>query len=96
SYGNYIKKIYERVRKIIGDDYDIVEICEYSMNKESLYTHLTGRQLEIAVYAASRGYFNTPKEISTAEIAETFGITSSAVTEQMRKIKKEIFEKLFK
>ena len=95
SYGNYVKKVYEKVSQIIGDNYDIIKITEYSLNKENLYSFLTGRQLEIATLAASMGYFDNPKKVSTAKLAEMLDITPSAFTEHIRKIKQNIFNHLF-
>ena len=95
SYGNNITKVYEKISKHIGDNYSIVRITDYSLDKENLYTLLTGRQLEIAIHAASKVYFNNPKKVSTSELAKTFDITSAAFTEHIRKIKAKIFNNLF-
>ena len=95
SYGKNITKIYEKISKQIGDNYSIVRITDYSLDKDNLYSLLTGRQLEIALHAASKGYFNNPKKVSTSELAKTFNITPAAFTEHIRKIKANIFKNLF-
>jgi hypothetical protein len=49
------------------------------------YPNFSERQMQIATFAARKGYFESPKKISAEEIASNFGITVSAVNENLRK-----------
>lgn len=49
------------------------------------FPNFSERQFEIATYAARHGYFESPKKINADAIAEHFGITVSAVNENLRK-----------
>jgi len=42
------------------------------------------RQKEISAYAASNGYFNTPKRITGEEIAAHFGLSITTINEHLR------------
>ncbi|MHA1822026.1 MAG: helix-turn-helix domain-containing protein [Promethearchaeota archaeon] len=49
------------------------------------YPNFTERQKQICSYAARNGYFCSPKKISAKKIAEHFGISISAVNENLKK-----------
>lgn len=46
---------------------------------------LTGPQREMLVRAVEAGYYSLPRQISTQELADEFGISDQAVTERLRR-----------
>lgn len=46
---------------------------------------LTEVQRETLVYAVEHGYYDIPREISTKEMAEEFGVSDQAITERLRR-----------
>lgn len=46
---------------------------------------LTDRQRDALVLAITRGYYDIPREVTTVELAEEFGISDQAVTERLRR-----------
>ncbi len=49
---------------------------------------LTARQREIITYASRQGYFELPKKVSTQQLAEHFGISTSAILNHIQKAEK--------
>lgn len=56
---------------------------------------LTDRQREAIELAYRRGYFETPKRATGAEIAEDMGISHSAFHSHLRTAERQLFEELF-
>jgi predicted DNA binding protein len=53
---------------------------------------LTARQEEILQVALDRGFFDHPKKVGLRELAKTFGISASTLSEVLRKGLKKIIE----
>jgi hypothetical protein len=83
----------KNIMKLITKKSDSYEVLAQSTIKslENLgmpsinFPNFSERQMEIATYAARHGYFESPKRINADAIAEHFGITVSAVNENLRK-----------
>ena len=56
---------------------------------------LTNKQKMIMIYATRNGYFQSPKNISTENIANHFKISTSAVLDHIQKAKKSVMEYFF-
>ncbi|MHA1326751.1 MAG: helix-turn-helix domain-containing protein [Promethearchaeota archaeon] len=95
SLRNNIDKVCEKIKKVMGNDYEILNISKFSMTEDDIYSLLTGRQLEIAIQATRKGYFDIPRRITAKELAKEFNISKSALTEHIRKVKKIIFHAIF-
>lgn len=54
---------------------------------------LTPRQLEILILAYRKGYFDTPRRISLAEMAETLGVKATSLRDVIRRALKKIVRK---
>ena len=59
-----------------------------------LYT-LTQKQREVLQYAYFDGYFEQPRNVSSVELAEKFGLARSTMTQHMRTAQRKVFEHLF-
>lgn len=59
-------------------------------------SELTERQIEIVRSASENGYFDEPRGVSTAELADEFGLAPSTVSQHLRrgvgKIMSQVFE----
>ena len=59
------------------------------------YPKFTKRQIDIATYAARRGYFKIPKKISGKEIADHFKISETAVNNHLKRARNVAMEYFF-
>jgi hypothetical protein len=93
SQTEYVNKLYEILRKLTQDKYNIIGMTDLKNIKNSdigvwqsliPFPNFTAKQQEIVKFAAENGYFNTPKKISAEKIAHTFGISESAVNKHLR------------
>ncbi len=62
--------------------------------RADLLDRLTDRQLEVVQMAYYGGYFESPRERSGAEIAETLGISSAAFYRHIRRVQRTLFSVL--
>lgn len=53
---------------------------------------LTEEQHETLIAALSEGYFNVPRDVSMAELANTLGISSNAVSQRIRRASANLIE----
>lgn len=63
----------------------INDLNAIASNEPMLTPDFTDRQIEIARYAFKHGYFETPKRISSKELAEVFKVSEAAVTKNLRR-----------
>ena len=56
---------------------------------------LTQKQLDVLQYAYFDGYFEQPRNVSSVELAEKFGLARSTMTQHMRTAERKVFEHLF-
>ena len=56
---------------------------------------LTQKQLEVLKYAYFDGYFEQPRNVSSVELAEKFGLARSTMAQHMRTAQQKVFEHLF-
>ena len=56
---------------------------------------LTQKQLEVLKYAYFDGYFEQPRNVSSVELSEKFGLARSTMTQHMRTAQQKVFEHLF-
>lgn len=66
---------------------EITIVRLYNPTKPSSNPHfgLTTQQFETLVRAVEAGYYSIPRQISTKQLAEEFGISDQAVTERLRR-----------
>ncbi|MFC7132827.1 MULTISPECIES: PAS domain S-box protein [Salinibaculum] len=62
---------------------------------ETILEQLTGRQREVVELAYRRGYFESPKQTSGAELADELGFSSSALHNHIRSAQRKLFAALF-
>jgi predicted DNA binding protein len=59
-----------------------------------LTSALTARQLEVLQRAVERGYYDTPRGVTTAELAAAFGVGPSTLKEHLRKAERTVLHRL--
>jgi len=55
---------------------------------------LTDRQIETAVTAVERGYYEVPRETSLSDLGEEFGVTNSAISQRLRAVERTLVRSL--
>lgn len=60
-----------------------------------VFDRLTDRQLEVVQTAYYSGFFDSPRESTGEEVAETLGISSTAFYNHIRAVQRTLFEALF-
>ncbi|SNR47189.1 helix-turn-helix domain-containing protein [Halorubrum vacuolatum] len=55
---------------------------------------LTERQVETAVTAVERGYYDVPQATSLSELSEEFGVTNSAISQRLRSVERTLVRSL--
>ena len=81
-----------------AESFEILAIQDLNQDlsdKALMSPKFTVRQQEVARYAYRRGYFDSPKGISSKEIAQNFEISSSAVTKHLRSATKKAMKFFF-
>ena len=56
---------------------------------------LTDRQLEVIQTAYYSGFFDSPREQTGEEVAETLGVSSTAFYRHIRTVQRKLFDTLF-
>jgi DNA-binding MurR/RpiR family transcriptional regulator len=56
---------------------------------------LSQKQLKLAKFAYDRGYFDTPKRIRIAELAQELGLARATISEHMARIESAIMDDMF-
>jgi len=75
-------------------DVTLVRKGERNPNEGSIKSLLTDRQLEILTIAVEMGYYDTPKGTTHEEIATHTGVTTTTISEHLRKIEQRVFSEL--
>jgi DNA-binding CsgD family transcriptional regulator len=89
SREDYIPNLFDTLSKYT-ESYELVAIEDLKglnqiSNQNYLpYPNFTKRQNEIASYAAKKGYFKSPKDITAQEIGDHFNISITAVNNHLR------------
>lgn len=73
-------------------EFNIIKITQVANDGESDLFGLTDKQRATIVYAYNNGYFGHPSEITLGEIAEDFGISTTAASGRIRRGLKRIIE----
>ena len=68
-----------------GVDFDLVRMYRPSSPGSDLSFGLTGPQREALASAVDRGYYDVPRQSTTAELAAELGISDQAVSERLRR-----------
>jgi predicted DNA binding protein len=66
---------------------------KFAVNEEN--GALSRKQLKLAKFAYDRGYFDTPKRIRIAELAQELGLARATISEHMARIESTIMDDLF-
>ncbi len=90
-----LKEILVKVKKMVGNEFRVLNISAIKPNIETIQSLLTDKQKNVISFAVKKGYFEIPRKISSKEISDHFNVSISAVNEHLRKIEKKIFYYLF-
>jgi predicted DNA binding protein len=63
---------------------------QMSMNLAGVAGTLTKRQLEVLLAAVNAGYYRSPREVSTENLAKAFGIGRTTLEEHLRKAQSKV------
>ncbi|MFW9771950.1 MAG: helix-turn-helix domain-containing protein [Candidatus Thorarchaeota archaeon] len=103
SHKDYLENLFD-ILSSYTNDFKIIGM--FDLNKTNEFDeaiwrtfiplpHFTKRQREIASYAAKKGYFKTPKEISGKEIATHFKINEATVNKHLKNTRNLAMEYFF-
>jgi predicted DNA binding protein len=81
------------LRMIAKPDRTSARSVKFAVNEEN--GALSRKQLKLAKFAYDRGYFDTPKRIRIAELAQELGLARATISEHMARIESTIMDDLF-
>jgi len=73
-------------------EFDIREIHQISESNQTDTSGLTDKQRTALIYAYENGYFEEPRETTLEEIADSFGISTTAASGRVRRGVKNLIE----
>lgn len=68
-----------------------IHVQPASFNGDDMLANLTERQREIVIAAKRHGYYDYPRRINSAELAERVGVSKATVVEHLRKAEGRLF-----
>lgn len=68
-----------------GIDITLERVCRLSEASEYGHLGLTERQYETLIDAYEAGYYDVPREVNQAELAESFDVSHQALSERLRR-----------
>lgn len=90
---NHNIKSFLNTLKNFGITFKVVSLQKPS--QENTLSSLTERQKEILTTAKNRGYYDTPRKVSSQELANHFGISTATLLEHLRKAEKKLIDSIF-
>ncbi len=81
------------LRMIAKPDRTSARSVKFAVNEEN--GALSRKQLKLAKFAYDRGYFDTPKRIRIAELAQELGLARATISEHMARIESTIMDDMF-
>lgn len=77
-----------------GAEIEIVEMGEYLPEAKRLFDSLTERQQEVLRVAVDVGYYRTPREATTDDVADDVECSPGTAGEHLRKVEARVFQRL--
>jgi hypothetical protein len=77
-----------------GLRYRVVYSGDAKFAPESILSTLTVKQRQVIMTAYSRGYFDFPRRVKSAELARSLGIAQSTLAQHLRKAEKRILDRV--
>lgn len=81
------------LRMVASPDRTSARTVKYTMNDDT--GALSQKQVQLAKFAYDRGYFDTPKRIRIAELAEELNLARATISEHMARIESAIMDDMF-
>ena len=81
------------LRMVASPDRTSARTVDYTMNVDN--GALSQKQVRLAKFAYDRGYFDTPKRIRIAELAEELNLARATISEHMARIESAIMDDMF-
>lgn len=72
-------------------DVEVVETGTYDPGVRQLFDRLTVRQQEVLSAAVRAGYYDDPREVTHADLADELGVSPATVGEHLRKLESRVF-----
>jgi hypothetical protein len=73
-----------------GWELEILSVCDYSPHITDIFNVLTPRQKKILLESYRHGYFDHPRRINAAELAERMGMHKTTLLEHIHKAEKRL------
>jgi hypothetical protein len=80
--------------KNFGISFKVVSLQKPSQ-ENFLLSSLTERQKEILLTAKNKGFYDTPRKVTSQELANHFGISTATLLEYLRKAEKKLIDSIF-
>jgi predicted DNA binding protein len=90
---NQVKKILEFMQKL-GMNFRIVSLLDAKFSPSSPISRLTSKQREALILAFNLGYFDTPRKISSEELAKKLGLADSTLVVHLRRAERRLLAEL--
>jgi predicted DNA binding protein len=78
----------------IGIRYRIVSLMDAKFSPSSPVSFLTGKQREALILAFTLGYFDTPRKISSEQLAKKLGIVHSTLAVHLRRAERRLLSEI--
>ncbi|WP_231189665.1 helix-turn-helix domain-containing protein [Haladaptatus sp. DYF46] len=78
-----------------GTTFRVRQLYDGDPNTDATETRLTGRQRDTVLTAYRSGYYNVPRGISQGELAEKLDVSTSAISQQLRRATRQLIASTF-
>ena len=79
----------------VGTTFHVRQLYDSDSNTETDSTRLTERQRDTVLTAYQSGYYNVPRGISQGELAAELDVSTSAISQQLRRATKQLIASTF-
>jgi predicted DNA binding protein len=90
-----VKNLLEIIDKT-GISYKVASLIDAKFLPESPLTYLTEKQRTVLVSAFEHGYYETPRRISSQELAKKLNLNSATIVEHRRKAEQRLLTQIIK
>jgi predicted DNA binding protein len=90
---NQVKEFLELMDEM-GIRYRIISLMDAKFSPSSPVSSLTDKQREALILAFTLGYFDTPRKISSEELAEKLGIVHSTLAVHLRRAERRLLSEI--
>jgi hypothetical protein len=88
-----VKEVLESVQKL-GIHYRIVSLMDAKFSPTSPISHLTSKQRDAIILAFKLGYFDTPRKVSSEQLAKKLGLANSTLAVHLRRAEHRLLSEM--